>query len=625
MNVTVQSGVNETDNISDNPNANVNAPIFGYGTSATSTADQFTFGGQTISAGNSTASFASPSVNAGAADVLTIVVKDTNNNGVGGLNSSAFVFAGVTEGTFGAVSATTTPGTYIATFTGATAGGPSSLTVTVNGIALAAQPSITVTPLFAVISPSGIIAAAAGFDTPAFNWTAYAGANHYYLRFTDRNTNTLPIVVPNIIGTSYVPTAAQALTPGHSFTIYVYAMNSSNLSIASATQTFSLSALAAPTGLTPSGTVAAASGFDIPAFHWNASTGASHYNLIVHDHSTTSTNAISVTGLTATSYTAIQALTPGHTYTMYVYAVSTNGLASAVATQIFSLAALAAPTGLTPNATLVAASGFDLPTFHWNAATGANRYNLIVHDHSTTSTNAISVTGLNATSYIATQALTPGDVYTIYVYAVSTNGLASAVATQTFSLAALAAPTGLIPSGALVAASGSDTPTFHWNASTGAGHYNLIVHDHSTTSTNVISVTGLTATSYTVIHSLTPGHTYTLYVYAVSTNGLTSAVATQIFSLASLAAPTLASPIGLIGASPSAFTWSTTPGADHYYLYVVDDRTGAVVINNADLAANSFDPAAPLTVGHQFTWRVAAVSTNDLDILWSVSQAFTIA
>jgi hypothetical protein len=44
VDVTVQSGVNETDNISGNPNANVNAPIFGYGTSATSSADRFTFG-----------------------------------------------------------------------------------------------------------------------------------------------------------------------------------------------------------------------------------------------------------------------------------------------------------------------------------------------------------------------------------------------------------------------------------------------------------------------------------------------------------------------------------------------------------------------------------------------------
>lgn len=43
VNVTVQSGVDETDTISDNPNANVTAPVWGYGVSATSSADLFTY------------------------------------------------------------------------------------------------------------------------------------------------------------------------------------------------------------------------------------------------------------------------------------------------------------------------------------------------------------------------------------------------------------------------------------------------------------------------------------------------------------------------------------------------------------------------------------------------------
>lgn len=43
VDVKVQSGTNETDSVSDNPNANVNKPIFGYGTSALTNADKFTF------------------------------------------------------------------------------------------------------------------------------------------------------------------------------------------------------------------------------------------------------------------------------------------------------------------------------------------------------------------------------------------------------------------------------------------------------------------------------------------------------------------------------------------------------------------------------------------------------
>jgi hypothetical protein len=43
VDVTVRSGINETDNISSNPNANVNAPTFGYGTSSVTAADKFTY------------------------------------------------------------------------------------------------------------------------------------------------------------------------------------------------------------------------------------------------------------------------------------------------------------------------------------------------------------------------------------------------------------------------------------------------------------------------------------------------------------------------------------------------------------------------------------------------------
>jgi hypothetical protein len=149
VNVTVQSGVNETDNISDHPSANVNQPIFGYGTSAVSAADQFTYSSasQTISGANSTIGFASPTVVSGATDLLTIVVEDTTGKAVSSLASSAFSFklsGGTSAGTFGTVTATATPGTYTASFTGTTAGTASTLTATVNGVTLTNLPTVMV-------------------------------------------------------------------------------------------------------------------------------------------------------------------------------------------------------------------------------------------------------------------------------------------------------------------------------------------------------------------------------------------------------------------------------------------------------------------------------------------------
>src|SRR5262249_14275015 len=112
VDVQVQSGVNQADP------SNVNNPIFGYGISATSAADQFTYGGLPVSATNSPGSFATATVASGGGDTLTIVVKDGSGNAISGLNNAAFTFSlsgGTSAGTFSAVSATATPGTYTTT------------------------------------------------------------------------------------------------------------------------------------------------------------------------------------------------------------------------------------------------------------------------------------------------------------------------------------------------------------------------------------------------------------------------------------------------------------------------------------------------------------------------------
>ena len=150
VNVTVLSGVNETDTVSDSPSANATAPIFGYGISATSSADQFAYITQTISGSNSTASFARSSTDAGTADRLTIVVKDTTGAGVSELPSNAFQLSlsgGTSTGTFGAVTETGTTDVYTVTFIGSTAGTTSTLTVTVGGVQLSAPQTVQVTPI----------------------------------------------------------------------------------------------------------------------------------------------------------------------------------------------------------------------------------------------------------------------------------------------------------------------------------------------------------------------------------------------------------------------------------------------------------------------------------------------
>jgi hypothetical protein len=72
VDVTVQSGINETDTNSDSPSANVNAPIFGYGISALTTMDKFTF------------TVAMPTIQHVMLSGGNFVMSGTNNSGPGG-------------------------------------------------------------------------------------------------------------------------------------------------------------------------------------------------------------------------------------------------------------------------------------------------------------------------------------------------------------------------------------------------------------------------------------------------------------------------------------------------------------------------------------------------------------
>jgi len=387
-----------------------------------------------------------------------------------------------------------------------------------------------------------------------------------------------------------------------------------------------IASLPAPTDLTPSGASAASAGYDMPTFSWNAFLGADHYDLIVVDNNTGKTPII-VQNISGTSYATMtaQALTPGHGFTTYVYTFSAADQLCGFATQSFALAALPAPTGITPAGAVTASAGYDQPTFNWTDS-GADHYSLKVVDN-TSHTTALVVSNIRSTSYATTaaQALTPGHSYTIHVDAFSTNGAVKVLASQAFTLAPLAAPTGIAPSGVVTAGPGYDRPTFYWNAVAGADHYTLVVVDNTTGATPIV-VRNLGGASYssTATQALTPGQKFTVKVYAYSTNGKSHSLGTQSFTLAPLTAPTLGPPSGTVTTSPSNFTWSQVPGADHYYLSVVDDTTGTAVIKISNIAVNSFSPSVPLVLGHKYTWRVAAVSANKGVAIWSTSENFTI-
>jgi hypothetical protein len=166
--------------------------------------------------------------------------------------------------------------------------------------------------------PSGPITT----DTPSFAWTAVSGATYYSFKIT---AGKAVVRTRDIVGTTtYALTAAQALTPGHTYTWSVIAVSrNGRIRVAGPSMTFTVAALAAPTLLS------FASATD--TFSWQAVADAGHYSLEVVDIAS-GVAVLRVRKLTATMYqlntTLAKALKPGRSYTWYVTAVSTNGRVS---------------------------------------------------------------------------------------------------------------------------------------------------------------------------------------------------------------------------------------------------------------------------------------------------------
>jgi len=260
---------------------------------------------------------------------------------------------------------------------------------------------------------------------------------------------------------------------------------------------------AAPTNL-----VAAAGNAQV-SLSWNASSGATSYNVL---RSTISTGPYSTvaTGITATSHTDT-GLTNGTTYYYVVQAVNSAGASpnsnQASATPICS--APTAPTGLS------ATAGNAQVSLSWTASSGATSYNI---KRSTTSGAETTVaTGVTTTSYTDTT-VTNGTTYFYVVSAVNSCGESanSNEASATPAAAAVpAAPTGL----KATAGPGAKKISLSWTASSGASSYN--VKRSTTSGAETTIVTGVTTTSYTDL-GLISGTAYYYVVSAVNSAGESS-------------------------------------------------------------------------------------------------------
>lgn len=187
VHVTVRSGVNLIDSYSSNPNANVTSPIFGYGTSQTSAADQFTF---TTSSPATHFSISAPAgATAGTAFNVTVTALDAANQTATGYSGTVHFTSSDGLAVLPANS-TLTNGVRTFSFTLKTAGNQTlmatdTVTPTITGTSSVIGVSAAAATHFSVNAPASATAGTAINFTftaqDAFNNTAtsYSGTVHF--------------------------------------------------------------------------------------------------------------------------------------------------------------------------------------------------------------------------------------------------------------------------------------------------------------------------------------------------------------------------------------------------------------------------------------------------------------
>src|SRR5581483_8775023 len=324
-------------------------------------------------------------------------------------------------------------------------------------------------------------------------------------------------------------TATSALSPGHTYKWFVGAVSNNGTTFWNSGLVFSITPLAAPTAISPSGHISN----DTPTFTWNAVSGANHYDVWVNEVNPSNTSQVIATmvlrnaNVTTTSWTASSALSPGHWYKWYVGTVSTNGTTTWNSGTVFNIAPVAAPVGSSPSGPGITFPG-DVPTFTWSNVAAADHYDVWVNEVNPANTSQViaSMVLRNATvaqsptpSWTAMGSpLTPGHSYTWYVATVTSNGSTTWNSGVNFTMAPLAAPTATSPTSGQMT---NDLPTFGWTSVSGADHYDVWVNELNPANTNQVLVSqvlrnaSVSGTSWTTTTPLSPGHTYKWYVGSV--------------------------------------------------------------------------------------------------------------
>jgi fibronectin type 3 domain-containing protein len=257
----------------------------------------------------------------------------------------------------------------------------------------------------APVAPTGLNAAA-GNAQVNLTWNASTGATGYYVKRSTTSGGETQIAAQST--TSYTD---NSVSNGTKYYYVVSAYNSYGSSANSAE--VSATPVAPPPPSAPTN-LAATAGDAMVMLAWNASTGATSYNV---KRSTTSGSGYQTVGSPTTTSFTDPGLTNGTTYYYVVTAENSAGESGPSSQASAKPAAPAqpppAPTGLT------ATAGNAQVSLAWNASSGATSYHV---KRSTTNGSGYAQVGTATTTNFNDSALTNGTIYYYVVTALNSAG-----------------------------------------------------------------------------------------------------------------------------------------------------------------------------------------------------------
>ncbi|MBP5489004.1 MAG: fibronectin type III domain-containing protein [Lachnospiraceae bacterium] len=447
--------------------------------------------------------------------------------------------------------------------------------------------------------PVGVAAVSTAANTVTISWTKVTNAISYNV-YRYRGTDKTYIYIGNTTGTSY---DATGLSAGTTYYFKVAAVAEGGGMTFTGSKSASVNATVISNPVQVTGLKVEATGDRKLTLSWNASAGATEYDVYRYQGST---NTYVYKATTSNrSYVDSDSLAVGTTYYYRVVAVnkSANYRLEAPRSASASAKVLGAPA--VPAGVTAVSNAANTVTISWTKVKNATSYN--VYRYRGTDKTYIYLGSTTGVSYDAT-GLSAGTTYYFKVAAVVEGGGKTFIGSKSASVSAKVIGNPAQVTGLTVEATGNRQLTLRWSASAGATEYDVYRYQGST-NTYVYKAT-TSNRSYIDSDSLSVGTTYYYRVVAVNKGANYRLEAPRSTSASAKVLGTPAVPTGVTAVSNSQNTamvkWSAVKTATKYnvYRYRGSDKT---YIYLGSTTGTSYTVIG-LTSGTTYYFKVEAVA-----------------